>query len=267
MPTKTILFVHGNFVNHHCWDNWVSRFEAKGYQCLAVPYPGRDKPVKALRQAHPDPKLGELTITQVIEGYEQAIKTLSEPPIIIGHSFGGLLTQILINRGWGVAGVAIDSVPAPGVLTTKWSFIKSLWPVLNPLIPASRPYLMSLKHFQYTFVNGMTLEEQKQAYDESVTPESRRVCRGGLGRNAKVDFDKEHAPLLFIAGETDHIMPASLNKSNYKRYKAPGSVTDFKEFAGRNHFIIGAKGWEEVADFALDWAVNQSNKRLAKSLV
>ncbi len=119
---------------------------------------------------------------------------------------------------------------------------------------------MPFNHFQYTFVNGMTPEAQRRAYDEAVVPESLRLCRGGLGSKAHVDFKKAHAPLLFIAGEIDHIMPASLNKANFNRYKASApSITEFKEFPGRNHFsVIGGRGWEEVADYAISWAEKQT---------
>lgn len=259
MATKTVLFVHGNFVNYECWDNWVERYEAKGYKCVAAAYPLRDKPVQELRKQHPDPNLGKLTLEEVIAHLVNVIKGLDEKPIIIGHSFGGMLTQVLVNKGLSAAAVAIDSVPPQGVITTKFSFIRSLWPVVNPLHPASRPYLMSFSHFQYTFVNGMPLDEQRKAYEAYVVPESVRLARGALSSASHVDFKKAHSPLLLIGGEIDHIMPAALNRTNFKRYRASlPSITEYKEFPGRNHFtVIGGKGWEEVADFSLNWVEKQ----------
>lgn len=257
MATKTVLFVHGNFVNHRCWDRWVNRYEAQGYTCIAVPYPGRDKSVEALRKAHPDPKVSQLGLDEVLDHHVRIINKLEESPIIIGHSFGGLITQLLVNRGLGAAAVAIDSVPPQGVLSFSGSFIRSTMPILNPLTRS--PYLMPFKHFQYTFVNGMALADQKRAYEETVVPESLRLARGGLSSKAHVDFKKAHAPLLMIGGEIDHIMPASLNKINFKKYRASSSVTEFKEFPGRSHYsVIAGKGWEEVADYALNWVVNQT---------
>jgi pimeloyl-ACP methyl ester carboxylesterase len=254
MATKTVLFVHGLFVSYKGWDKWVSYFEEKGYKATAMTYPLRDKSVEELRKAHPDPKLGQLAIQEVIDHLVSVINGLDEKPIIIGHSFGGLLTQLMINRDLGAAGVAIDSVPPMGVLSFKWSFIKSSFPLTNPLNPSSKPYLMPFESFQYAFVNGMPLEEQRKAYDEYVVPESIRLGRGALGSKAKVDFNKPHAPLLFIAGEIDHIIPASLNKSTHNRYKGgSNSITDYKEFPGRNHFGIGASDWQELADYALGW--------------
>jgi pimeloyl-ACP methyl ester carboxylesterase len=217
--TKHVVFIHGNFVSRHCWDAWIPRYEARGYTCIAPAYPGREGSVASLKLNQNDPLLGTLTIEQTVEHLANAIRALPEKPIIIGHSFGGLLTQLMVQRDLGVAAVAIDSVPPPGVVTLKWSFLRSLWPVVNPFVSASKPYYMPFSHFQYTFVNDLPLSEQRKAYDADVVPESRRLGRGGLSSFARVDFKKPHAPLLMIAGERDHIMPASLNRSNFNRYR------------------------------------------------
>lgn len=258
MSSKTILFIHGNFVNYECWDGWVQRFTAQGYKCVAISYPERNKSVAELRAEHPNPKVAGVSIDDVINHIIGEIGKLDEKPIIIGHSFGGMLTQLMINRDLGVAGVAIDSVPPQGVLSFKFSFLRSTSPLLNPL--TSSPWLMPFKHFQYAFANGMSVAEQRLAYEQSIVPESVRVSRGGLGPSAHVDFKKAHPPLLLIGGEIDHIMPASLNKANYKRYQASApSITEFKEFKGRNHYsVIAGDGWEEVADYALSWANKQT---------
>ena len=142
------------------------------------------------------------------------------------------------------------------MITTKWSFFRSLWPVINPLVPASRPYLMPFSHFQYTFVNDLPAPEQRAAHDAKVVPESRRLARGALSRAGRVDFLRRRAPLLMIAGEKDHIMPAALNRANFRRYRRSESVTEFKQFPGKSHYSVigGSRGWQDVADFALDWA-------------
>ena len=117
--------------------------------------------------------------------------------------------------------------------------------------------MMPFSGFQYSFVNGLPLDEQKQGY-EQVVPESLRLARGTLTSVAHIDFQKPHAPLLMIAGENDHIIPASLNRKNFKRYEASKpSMTAFKEFEGRNHFLVGAKGWQEIADYILSWLTQQ----------
>ncbi|MBE2194434.1 MAG: alpha/beta hydrolase [Anaerolinea sp.] len=255
MPTKTVLFIHGLFMTYHCWDQWVERYQAKGYTCVAVPYPQRDKSPAEIQKAHPDPNLPKVTFEGVLDHLIKTIQGLTEPPIIIGHSFGGLFTQLLINRGFGMAGVAVDSAPPQGLLSTKFSFLWGNRGLLNPLNRSSRPYRMSFGAFQYAFVNGMPEAEQRKIYEEQAVPESLRIPRGALSSpNARIDYRKPHPPLLLIAGSNDHIVPASLNKANFKRYQESDSVTELKEFPGRNHFGIGQKGWEELADYALEWA-------------
>jgi pimeloyl-ACP methyl ester carboxylesterase len=253
VKSKTIVFVHGMFMTPLGWEQWVNHFQAKGYKCIAPAWPGRDKPIATLRKNHPDPQLGKLTLSEVVEHLASTIKKLDETPILIGHSMGGLIVQILLQMDLAAAGVAIDSAPPAGVFTTKWSFLKSNWPMISPFVSESEPREMSFEDFQYAFVNTLPGAEQQAAYDKYVVPESRRVPRESLGGIAKIDFKKTHAPLLLTAGSDDHIIPASLCKTNYERYRQSASITDFKEFAGRTHFIIGQKGWEEVADYVLAW--------------
>ena len=251
MKTKTIVFIHGMYMNSLCWEHWVNLCQTKGYRCLAPDWPGRDKPIEVLRKNHPDQQLGHLTLGRVLEHFADTIKTLDEKPIIIGHSMGGLAVQLLLQRDLAVAGVAIDSAPPMGVFTTKWSFLKSNWPHITPFVSQNSPIEMTFERFQYTFVNSFPLAEQRAAYERYVVPESRRIPRNSL--TARVGFKKSHPPLLLIAGSADNIIPASLIKSNYAKYKRTSSVTDFKEFAGRTHFIIGQKNWEEVAEYILAW--------------
>ncbi|MGB8644686.1 MAG: alpha/beta fold hydrolase [Anaerolineae bacterium] len=253
MKSRTIVLIHGMYMTPLCWEHWVPYFQAKGYNCVAPGWPGRDKPVDSLRKAHPDPELGKLTLRAVLEHLAAKIQALDGKPILIGHSMGGLIVQLLLQRDLAAAGVAIDSAPPSGVFTTRWSFVKSNWPHINPLAPQGQPIQMSFERFQYTFVNTLPLDEQRAAYDRYVVPESRRVPGESLGSVARVDFSKAHAPLLFVAGSEDHIIPASLNKSNYGKYRQSTSSTDFKEFAGRTHFIIGQKNWEEVAGAIAAW--------------
>ena len=251
MKSKTIVLIHGMFMTPLCWEKWIPYYEAKGFRVHAPAWPGRDKSVEELRKAHPDPELAKLKLNHVVDHLETFIKGLDEKPAIIGHSMGGLAVQILLQRGIAVAGIAIDPAPPAGVFTTEFSFVKANFPAINPFL-LSQPVQMTFEHFQYAFVNTLPLDEQRAAYDRYVVPESRGVPTSSLGSAGKVDFNRLRRPLLITAGEKDHIIPASLNKSNYKKYKAP-SVTDFKEFAGRSHFLIGSRGWEEIADYCLEW--------------
>ncbi|MDO8736987.1 MAG: alpha/beta hydrolase [Thermoleophilia bacterium] len=257
MSSKTLVFIHGMFMNSLCWEHWVERFQGYGYKCIAPDWPGRDETVKELRARHPNPELGMLTLTEVIDYFAGLIGKLDEKPVLIGHSMGGLVTQILLGRYLAAAAVAIDSAPPQGVFSTSWPFLKANWPMINPFISKRRPHLMSFRQFQYAFVNTMAPNEQRAAYDRYVIPESRQVPRESLTRTARIDFKRDHAPLLLVAGSADHIIPASLNRTNHKKYAGSASITDFMEFPERVHFTIGQDGWEEVADYVDNWLKNQ----------
>jgi len=248
---KTIVLIHGMFMNPLCWEKWIPYYQAKGYKVLAPAWPGRDKSVNELRKNHPDPELSKLKLNNVVDHIANFIQGLDEKPAIIGHSMGGLVVQLLLQRDLAIAGVAIDPAPPAGVFTTAFSFLKANFPAINPFL-LSQPVMMTFEQFQYAFVNTLPLDEQRAAYDRYVVPESRGVPTSSLGAAGKIDFKKPHRPLLITAGEKDNIVPAVLNRSNYKKYQGP-SVTEFKEFAGRDHFVIGEKGWEEVADYSLAW--------------
>ena len=253
MTSKTIVLIHGMYMTPSCWEGWVSHIQSKGYSCQAPAWPGRDLTVEALRKAHPDPKLASLNLSAIIEAMAAFCKNLDEKPILIGHSMGGLVVQLLLQRDVALAGVAIDSAPPLGVFTASWPFLKSNWPHINPLASKSQPIRMTFERFQYTFVNSLPLEVQRAAYDRYVVPESRRVPAELLTSTARIDFKRAHPPLLLIAGSNDHLIPASLNRSNFNKYKQSSSPVALKEFAGRTHFIIGQENWEEVAGYILDW--------------
>lgn len=256
MTTKTIVLIHGLSVSKHSWDPWIARYRERGYKVVNPPYhPGLDKSLVELQQNPNDPLLRTITLPQVIEHHVKVIQALDEQPIIIGHSFGGLLTQLMLQRDLGVAAIAIDGVPPMGVLPTQWSFFRSTWPAVNPLIPASKPWYMTFQQFQYSWVHTLPLAEQRKAYDSIIVPESRGLYRSALTSDARVDWKKSRAPLLMIGGEKDHIMPAALNRANYRAYAKTPAVTEYKEFPGHTHYtIVAGKGWEAVADYALEWA-------------
>jgi pimeloyl-ACP methyl ester carboxylesterase len=253
--SRTILFITGAFVGNNCWDAWKQYFDEKGFSTLAPPWPYKDAPVAELRSRHPhnDKELARLTIDELLAHYENIIKSLPEKPILIGHSYGGLITQIFVNRGLAAAGVAIHPVPPLGVFPYEFSFLKAGWKSLGIFTDADETYMMSLEDWQYAFVNGMPLEDQQAAYETYTIPESKTVSRGALSAVAKVDFKKPHAPLLITAGDTDHIIPAHLNHRNYNAYETEGSVTDYKVFTGRNHFVLGQPTWKEDADYIYEW--------------
>lgn len=253
--SKTIVFITGAFVSNSCWDEWRVYFESKGYKTLAPAWPYKDAPVEELRRRHQqnDKKLALLTLKELVDHYANIIQSLPEKPIVIGHSFGGMLTQIMVNRDLAAAGIAIHSIPPLGVLPYEFTFLKAGWKSLGIFTSLAKTYMMSFKDWQYAFVNGMSLKEQRDAYEKYTIPESKTVSRGALTSAAKVDYKKPHVPLLFTAGDADHITPAHLNNRNYNAYKKNGSVLDYKLFKGRNHYVLGLPTWKEDADFILDW--------------
>jgi pimeloyl-ACP methyl ester carboxylesterase len=264
--SKTILFITGAFVGNNCWDAWRTYFEVKGFTTSAPPWPFKDATVKELRSRHPhnDQELARLTIEELLAHYEKIIQSLPEKPILIGHSYGGLMTQIFVNRGLAAAGVAIHSVPPLGVFPYEFTFLKAGWKSLGVFTDIDETYMMSFEDWQYAFVNGMPLKAQEAAYETYTIPESKTVSRGALSGAAKVDFKKQHVPLLLTAGDTDHIIPAHLNHRNFNAYETPGSVTEYKVFSGRNHFVLGQPTWKEDADFINEWLQNKVKNKITE---
>jgi pimeloyl-ACP methyl ester carboxylesterase len=252
------------------WEQWVERYEDKGYRVLTPTYPDFGGGVEALRE-DPSP-IETLTFPAIIEHIEGLIDELDKPPIIMGYSAGGVLTQILLDHGYGTAGVAIDSVPTEGVRVTPVSQIRSLFPILKN--PANRHKAVGFtpEQIHYAFANTMSREESDEVYERYHIPASGRLVWVGATANFTpghqenyVDFKNEdRAPLLFIGGSEDNIMPPALNQSNAKHYRHAKSPTDYKEFEGRSHYsVIGGEGWEEVADYALEWAEANASRPVA----
>ena len=248
---KTIVFIHGLFQNPHSWAEWKKYFETKGYTCHSPAYPYHEGEPSELRK-NINPKLGSLTLRQVMESLTNFIDALPEKPILIGHSMGGLIVQKLIAKDKGIAGICINSAPPKSVFSFKWSFIKTNLPIINPL-KGNSVCLPSIKWFHDSFCNTMSMEETEIEYNKFVVPESRHIPRSSTGKSGYIDFQKPHHPLLFIAGEKDTIIPHSLNKKNFNAYKNANSKKDLKEFAGRTHYICGQQNWQEVADYILEW--------------
>ncbi|MHA4807495.1 alpha/beta hydrolase [Flavitalea flava] len=255
IQSKTIIFITGAFVSNSCWDEWRTYFESKGYTTIAPPWPHKDASVAELRSRHPhhDKELALLTLKELTAHYVTIIASLPEKPIAIGHSYGGLLTQLLVNKDLVAAGVAIHSVPPLGVFPYEFSFLKAGWKALGVFTSIEETYMMAFEDWQYAFVNGMPLEAQQAAYDTYTIPESKTISRDALSEGAKVDFKKDHVPLLLTAGDTDHIIPAHLNHRNFNAYENANSITEYKVFPNRNHFVLGQSTWKEDADYILDW--------------
>ncbi|WP_374950090.1 alpha/beta hydrolase [Mucilaginibacter sp.] len=254
--SKTIVFITGAFVTSDCWDKWKNFFEQKGYECLVLPWPNKEASASTLRNRHPDEAIAKMRLTTLTDFYERQISVMAEKPILIGHSMGGLITQILLQRNLAAAGVAIHPVAPQGVISFSLSMLRAVWGPLGLFTSVKKPFMMTFKQWQFAFTNGMAEGQQKAAYEKYCIPESKLISRDGLTKAAHIDFKKYHAPLLITAGSTDHIVPSKLNYANYKKYQS-GSVIDFKEFAGRNHFVLGQPTWQQDAQYIYDWLQNK----------
>ena len=257
----TIVLIHGLWMTPRSWENWVPYYEAKGYRVITPTYPGFEIDVEALRD---NPEIiAQVTVPETVDHIASEIERLEKPPIIIGHSFGGTLTQLLVARGLGAAAVVIDSAPTEGVRVTPPSQLKSLFPILTHPSTFHGAFGYTPEQFHYTFTNTLSREESDAVYERYHIPAPGNwVWAYGLIANFKpghqetwVDYSLDaRAPLLFIAGGADHIMPASVNRSNADHYSKSEARTDFHQFPGRSHWTCGEPGWEAVADYALEWA-------------
>jgi pimeloyl-ACP methyl ester carboxylesterase len=245
------------------WDRWAERYRAKGHQVLTPAYPGFEIEVEALRE---NPKIiADASITDTLDHLVEVVESLDVPPIIMGHSFGGTFTQLLVNRGYGASAVLIDSAPPEGVRVNPPSQIRALFPILDNPANRHRAVGFTKEQFHYAFANTCTKEEADAAYDRLHIPAPGNwVWAYGLIANWKpghqetwVDYDlDERAPLLFIIGGKDHLMPPSVERSNAKKYRNSEALTETYEFPDRSHFTGVEPGWEKVADYALEWATS-----------
>jgi pimeloyl-ACP methyl ester carboxylesterase len=265
MTPDTVVLIHGLWMTPLSWEHWIERYTVRGFHVLAPPWPGMDVGVEALRA---DPSgMEQLGIEEIVDHYEDIIGKLDQPPIIMGHSFGGTFTQVLLDRGYGAAGVGIDAAAVKGVARLPFAQAKSAFPVLKNPANSHRAVALTPEEFHYAFTNTMTEEESRAVYDRYAVPGPGRVLFQGAFANfnphapTRVDFHNDHrAPLLLIAGGADHTVPAVVDRSTADHYKSK-AITEYKEFPGRSHFTLGQDGWEEVADYALDWAVEHARGR------
>ncbi|TYL50271.1 alpha/beta hydrolase [Agromyces mariniharenae] len=259
---NTIVLIHGFWVTPRSWEHWKSHYEGKGYTVLTPAYPGFEIEVEALR-ADPTP-IENLEVSEIITILEELIGKLDRPPIIIGHSAGGAFTQILLDHGYGAAGVAINSAPTEGVKIIPFSEIKSSFPVLKN--PANRHRAVGLTPEQWyeIFANTFSEADSQALYDRYHIPASGKVFWGSALANIHpgkddtyVDYDNDaRAPLLFISGRQDPLFPPKVGHSNVKHYTS-NTTTEIVEYDGP-HLLPAVPEWEQIADFALDWAVRHA---------
>lgn len=252
--TKTIVLIHGNFVNNLTWTNWKHYYEQKGYSVYAPANPGHDGNPEALRtKVHPD--LTKTGFVDVVTNISKLIDTLPEKPLVIGHSMAGLASQKLVDLGKCVAAVSIDGAPPKNVFP-PFSTIKIALPAFG-FFSGKKYFMGSRDWYNRAFFNTLPESERASAFDAVAVPESYKVSRECLFNSfANAEFKKPHVPLLFIGGGNDTIFPPALTQKIANQYTDKNSRVDIKIFEDKSHFICGESGWEKVADYILNWYEN-----------
>ncbi len=262
--SNTVLLIHGAWLNSASWTAVKARYEARGFRVLAPDWPYDDRSPAELREM-PDEALGTLGQREIIDHYQRIAADLPEEPILIGHSAGGVFVQHLLDRGIGVAGVAIDPAPTPGVGLGPHAIVSAL-PVFLDIGSWKRAETMSRDFFRHRFAQLVPEDQADALYDQYIVPTPGRVYWDGIVSQIPIRWDNpDRPPLLLIGGELDLIADPSMTTAIYKKQKRAPSLTELKIFPGRSHWTLLDPGWEEVADFALDWAVRNARPARARN--
>jgi pimeloyl-ACP methyl ester carboxylesterase len=249
--TKTIVLIHGNFVNNLSWAEWKRYFEQKGYSVFTPANPGHDGNPSDLRnKVHPD--LTKTGFIDVVNNIARLIDTLPEKPLVIGHSMAGMATMKLLEMGKTSAAVSIDGAPPKNVFP-PFKTLTAVLPAFGFL--SGKSYFMgSREWYDKCFFNTLPEAQRGAAFDRFAVPESYKVSRElVLNSYSNIDFNKPHQPILFIGGGKDNIFPPSLTTTLARSYKDKSSRVDLKIFEDKSHFICGEPGWQKVADYILSW--------------
>lgn len=259
-----VVFVHGLWLHSTSWQPWADRFREAGYDPVLPEWPGVPETVAEAR-ARPDTQAG-VGIDEVIEHHAGLVAGLPRSPVLVGHSFGGLVVQALLTRGLGRAGVAIDPAPIRGVLRLPAAQLRTALPVLSN--PANRGRAVSLTpaQFRAAFGNALPAEEADRLHEQWAIPgPGKPLFQSALANMTPrtraataVDTHRaERGPLLIISGGADRTVPDSVSRAAYKLYGKAAAVTEFRQFPDRGHSLTVDSGWTEVADAALDWLEKQ----------
>ena len=253
-----IVFVHGLWLLPSSWDRWAEVFEAAGYAALTPGWPDDPETVDEANE-HPE-VFAHKTIEQVADHFDEVIGALDRKPAVIGHTFGGLLAQILAGRGLSAATVAIDPAPFRGVLPLPISALRAGSPVLHNPANRGRAVPLTYEQFRYSFANAVSEAEAKQLYETYAVPAPGAPLFQAASANlnpwteAKVDTkNPERGPMLIISGENDHTVPWAIANASFKKQEKNEGVTEIVEIPGRGHALTIDRGWREVADMALNF--------------
>lgn len=252
--SKSIILIHGNFVNDLSWAKWKDHYENKGYTVYTPANPGHEgNPADLRNRVHPD--LVKTGFIDVVNNIVKLIDSLPEKPLIIGHSMAGMAAMKLLELGKASAAVSIDGAPPKNVFPPIQT-LKSVLPAFG-FFSGKKYFMGSREWYDKCFFNTLPLSERANAFASVAVPESFKVSRElVLNSFSNIDFKKPHQPILFIGGGSDAIFPPELTTTLARKYKDSGSRVDLKIFPGKSHFICGENGWESVADYILDWYEN-----------
>lgn len=246
-----IVFIHGMYMNAASWGAWSDRAAQAGHSTHVIEWPGHDGEPSDLRAAPPE-VLRTLDFPQLADQHEREIRDLESDGngdvVLVGHSIGGLLAQVLLARGVGKAGVALCPAPPSGMMSLRLDFLRANLPHTN-VLARRRPLNQSPARFHYTFANAMTREESDALWERWCTPEARGIPLSTLGGKAKVDAAAVTAPMLVFGGTNDHLIPASLARKIAARY----SSAEYRELDGADHLVCLEPGWEKLADEVFEW--------------
>jgi non-heme chloroperoxidase len=253
---QPVVFIHGLWLLPSSWDRWAAAFEEAGFAAVTADWPD-DPPTVAEANAHPEVMAGK-TVGEIADHVAELIGTLERKPVVIGHSFGGLMAQIIAGRGLSAAAVAIDPAPFRGVLPLPISALRASSPVLSNPRNRNRAIPLTYDQFRYAFANAVSEQEARALHEEFAVPAPGAPLFQAAAANlnpwteVKVDTDNpERGPLLIISGEQDHTIPWALANAAYKQQKDNPGVTEIVEIPGRGHALVIDSGWREVADTAL----------------
>ena len=265
----TIVLVHGLWMTPKSWDTWADRFRAQGHTVVVPGWPGIDDRSVADIRRNPQALTG-IGIAQIVDHYESIIRALpgfseGRKPMIMGHSFGGLMTQMLADRGLGSAYIGVAPGQPAGITTLPFSTLRTGAPILANPFGRNGAKPLSKAHFHYTFNNDLDRAASDALWEDFAVNSYNRVFFEGVagafnekGGVSHVDYTRaDRAPLLLIAGSIDHVVPPAIVNAIAAKYSGP-AVVEKKEFAGRTHRLVSQDGWEEIADYALTWAVAHS---------
>ena len=258
-----IVLIHGLWMTPKSWHTWATRFRERGREVFVPGWPGiDDRSVEDIR-ANPEALEG-IGIAEVVDHYERFVRGMDQVPVIMGHSFGGLFTQMLADRGLGAAYVGVAPGQPAGITTLPPSTLWTGAPILSNPFDRTGAKPLSKSHFHFTFGNDLSREESDALWEQYAVPSYNRVFFEGVASafNEKngashVDYGRrDRAPLLIITGSRDHVVPPAIGRAILKKYRRSGSpaVVDYEEFPERTHRLVLQDGWEEIADYALEWA-------------